>query len=226
MKPSYTLAEASTPDGARLTLVEHDGSYCIRLNGQDLMNSRTSASELLLGQLGCGRLSATPDPRILIGGLGLGFTLKSVLDHTGPGARVEVAELFPEVIAWNREFLRSVNGDLLDDPRVEVHGQDVFQRLKRAAPEEYDAILLDIDNGPTAMVQKANARLYSRHGLDLLARTVKADGRVAIWSARRDAQFEDRLKRAHFRAEPVPAKLYPKAKRETYTIYLADPFQF
>lgn len=226
MKPSHTLAETTTSDGARLTLVEHDGSYCIRLNGQDLMNSRTSASEFLLGQLGCGRLSEIAEPRILIGGLGLGFTLKSVLEHVGLGARVEVAELFPEVIEWNRKFLGALNGGLLDDSRVEARAEDVFHTLKRSGPEAYDAILLDIDNGPTAMVQKANARLYDRRGLELLATCVKAAGRVAIWSAARDAGFEERMKRAHFVVEPVPAKIYPGAKRDAYTIYLADPFQF
>jgi len=225
LKPSHKLAEATTGDGGRLTLVEHDGSYCIRLNGQDLMNSRTSASEVFLGQVGCGRLAEVSHPRILIGGLGLAFTLKSVLDHAGEGARVEVAELFPEVVDWNRQFLGELNGRCLDDPRVEIYAEDVFLTLKRAGAEAYDAILLDIDNGPTPMVQKANARLYDRNGLSLLARAVKADGRVAIWSAARDAKFEDRMKRAHFNVEPVPAKIYPQAKRDAYTIYLADPMR-
>lgn len=223
MKPSHTLAETTTQDGARLTLVEHDGSYCIRLNGQDLMNSRASTSEMLLGQTGCGRLSEIADPRILIGGLGLGYTLKSVLEQVGPEASVEVSELFPDVIAWNREFLGALNGRLLDDPRVRVSAEDVFQSLARAGRESYDAVLLDIDNGPTPMVQKANRRLYSRRGLELISEKVKGRGRVAIWSAARDAEFEDRLKRAHFQVEPVPAKRYPQARREACTIYLADP---
>lgn len=226
MKPSHKLAETTTADGGNLTLVEHDGSYCIRLNGQDLMHSRTSASELLLGQVGCGRLSEVAAPRILIGGLGLGFTLKSTLDQVGPEARVEVAELFPEVIRWNRDFLGSLHGKLLDDPRVEVHAEDVFHTIKRGGPEAYDAILLDIDNGPTAMVQKSNARLYSQNGLDRLAAAVKANGRVAIWSAARDARFEARLKKSGLRLECVPAKRYASAKRDACTIYLADPFQF
>lgn len=226
MKPSYQLASTTTPDGARLALFEHDGSYCIRLNGQDLMNSRTSASETLLGQVGCGRLAEVPNPRILIGGLGLGYTLRSVLEQVGSGARIEVAELFPEVIEWNRQFLRVLHGDCLDDPRVEVFAEDVFRTLKRAGREAYDAILLDIDNGPTAMVQKSNARLYDRAGLELLAKAVQGSGRVAIWSAARDGGFEDRLKRAHFRFEAVSAKIYPNAKRAAYIIYVADPFRF
>src|SRR5690606_17577891 len=131
MKPSLTIADAATPDGAKLTLVEHDGSYCIRLNGQELMNSRTAASELLLGQVGCGRLSEISEPRILIGGLGLGFTLKSVLEHAPANSNIEVAELFPEVIDWNRRLLSDLNGASLDDPRVETHAEDVFTTLKR-----------------------------------------------------------------------------------------------
>lgn len=230
MKPSRKLAETTTPDGGWLTLVEHDGSYCIRLNGQDLMHSRTSASESLLGRLGCAKLSEIRNPRILIGGLGLGFTLKSALEQVVPEARVEVAELFPEIIEWNRRFLHDLHGNLLDDPRVEVFAEDVFQTLKRVArdagPEAYDAILLDIDNGPAPMVQKANARLYSRNGLDRLASSLKVTGRLAIWSAARDLPFETRLKRAHFRIESVPAKQYEQAKREVHTIYLADPFRF
>jgi spermidine synthase len=226
MKPSHTLAETTTPDGARLTLVEHDGSYSIRLNGFDLMSSRAAASELRLGELGCARLWETPTPRVLIGGLGLGFTLKSVLEQVGPGAVVEVAELFPEVIAWNREFLSSLNGALLEDPRVTVHAEDVFHTLKRGGREAFDAILLDIDNGPSPMVQKANARLYNPNGLDKLALSVKPGGRVAIWSAARDAAFEKRLKRAGLTVEAVPTKRYATAKRDACTIYLADPFQW
>jgi spermidine synthase len=222
MKPSHTLAETKTPDGGRLTLVEHDGDFCIRLNGLELMNSRTSASELLLGELGCARLSGKPSDRVLIGGLGLGFTLKSVLEHASLSVHVEVAELLPEVIEWNKKFLGSLNGNLLDDARVRIHAEDVFQTLKRAGPAGYDAILLDLDNGPTPMVQKANKRLYDRRGLETLAASIKPTGRVAIWSATRDPKFEERLQRTGFQLEAVPAKVYPNARREAYTIYLAD----
>src|SRR3954447_5944567 len=104
MKPNRKLAEATTPDGARLILYEHDGSYCIRLNGQELMNSSITASELLLGELAAGRLSGQANASVLIGGLGLGFTLKSVLAKAGRKARVQVAELVPEIVDWNRMF--------------------------------------------------------------------------------------------------------------------------
>jgi spermidine synthase len=186
------------------------------------MNSRTSSSELLLGQVGCARLPRGTAVRLLIGGLGLGFTLKRALEQVGPSARVEAVELFPEVVEWNRRFLGPLNGALLEDPRVEVHVEDVFHTLRRAGPLAYDAILLDIDNGPTAMVQRANFRLYDRRGLQIVAAALKPGGRVAIWSAARDAKFEERLRRTGFQVQLIPAKLYPGARREACTIYVGD----
>src|SRR6185312_11383909 len=120
MKPNVILAETKTPDGARLTLVEHDGDFCIRVNGQQLMHSAVTASELQLGTLGCEQHAGKKGTRILIGGLGLGFTLKSVLQSAGRTDTVHVAELFPEIVEWNRTFLSPLNGRLLDDPRVKV----------------------------------------------------------------------------------------------------------
>src|SRR5690606_7007341 len=145
----------------------------IRLNGQDVMNSRTCASELLLGEIACAGFPKSDSPHILIGGLGLGFTLLSVLKNVGPSARVDVVELFPEVVAWNRDFLQDLNGTLLDDPRVSVITADVHAVINQARPQTYDAILLDTDNGPQPMVQQANVRLYSRRGIDRIARSLK-----------------------------------------------------
>ncbi|TVR52784.1 MAG: spermine synthase [Puniceicoccaceae bacterium] len=186
------------------------------------MNTRNSASELELGERGCERLAGLAEPRILIGGLGLGFTLRAVLESVGPDARVIVAELMPAVIEWNRRFLENVNGRLLEDPRVEVRCEDVFATLAALGAEACDAIVLDIDNGPTPMVQQTNRRLYGRSGLGLLKDALKATGRLAIWSAARDGAFENRLERAGFRLQVVPAKAYPGAKRPSCTLYLAD----
>jgi spermidine synthase len=222
MKPNRKLAEATTPDGARLILYEHDGSYCIRLNGQELMHSSTPASELLLGELAAGRLSGRTNACILIGGLGLGFTLKSVLAKAGRKAQVQIAELIPEIVDWNRKFLFDVNGKLLNDSRVEVLVEDVWNVLARGGLDRFDAILLDIDNGPTAMVQKQNARLYDRDGLQRIAATLKPGGRAAIWSARPDRAFADRLAKAGLKVEAIPAKLYANSRRCAYTIYVAD----
>jgi len=222
MKPECKLAETVTQSGARLTLHEHDGDYAIRMNGQTLMNSALAASELLIGDLAVARLTDQPAPSVLIGGLGLGFSLRSVLAKTGPTATVHVAELIPQVVEWNREFLTTVNGQLVDDPRLTIFTDDVWNVLARSARDRYDALLLDIDNGPTAMVQQPNARLYTPQGIRLMLLALKPGGRAAIWSAALDHAFADRLTRAGFRVEAVPAKLYAKAKRCGCTIYVAD----
>jgi len=223
MKPNVTLAETKTPNGARMTLVEHDGSYCIRVNGQQLMHSSVSTSEIELGRLGCARQpNRGAATRVLIGGLGLGFTLKSVLESTGPKAVVHVSELFPEIVAWNRTFLAGLNGGALADRRVTVLEQDVRAIIRRAARTPYDAIVLDIDNGTTAMVKDENNQLYSERGLEQIAQALKPGGRAAIWSACPDAVIEKRLTRAGFQVQAVPAKLYAQARRATYMIYVAD----
>jgi len=221
MRPHLKLAETITPDGARLSLHSHDGHFCIRVNGQDLMHSATAASELQLGELATEGIQARP-ARILIGGLGLGFTLKAVLGKSGPDLAVEVAELFPAVLEWNRTFMAGLNGALLADPRVKILVEDVGHVLSRAVTAQYDAVLLDIDNGPTAMVQANNGGHYRAQGIQRIARVLKPGGRAAIWSAKPDHAFETRLARAGFSVKSVPAKLYATAKRTTYTIYLAD----
>jgi spermidine synthase len=222
MKPQRKLAETLTPDGACLTLHEHDSSYCIRLNGQGLMHSSVTASELQLGALATAKLLEQGNPCLLVGGLGLGFTLKKVLENVGAQATVQVAELIPQIVEWNRSHLSGLNGALLSDPRVQVIVADVWNVMTQAGTGRYDAILLDIDNGPTAMVQKQNGRLYDRAGVRRIAAALKPGGRVAIWSARPDRAFADRLSEAGFKVEGVPAKLYPNAKRTTCIIYVAD----
>ena len=222
MKPTRKLAESLTPDGARLALYEHDGNYCIRLGQEELMHSRLSASEARLGELAAGPLASHAHPSILIGGLGLGFTLKSVLAQLGPEATVHVAELIPAVVDWNREFLTGLNGPLLQDARVEILIADVWDVIARAGRARYDAVLLDIDNGPTAMVQKQNSRMYDREGLDRIAAVLKPGGRAAIWSAGLDHAFARRLATAGFAVQVVPAKLHATAKRCACTIFVAD----
>ena len=222
MKPHITLAETMTPDGKSMALVEHDGDFSMRVDGRDLMHSSVSASELHLGEIAVEQLRGATEGRVLIGGLGMGFTLKSVLAGVGKNIAVEAVELIPEVVEWNRTFMKDLNGKLLDDPRVTVVTRDVYALLNRSKPNTYDAILLDIDNGPTAMVQKGNARLYTRQGLQQIRRALKAGGRVAIWSASVDTQFEARMKSMNFRIEAVPARLHKNARRSTYTIYVAD----
>lgn len=222
MKPNILLAETKTPNGARLTLVEHDGTYCIRVNGQQLMHSSVSASEILLGTLGCEKLPKGKAVRVLIGGLGLGFTLKSVLAAVGGNAVVKVSELFPEIVVWNRTHLAGLNGKLLDDRRVTVLAEDVRALIRQGAREPYDAIILDIDNGTTAMVKSENNQLYSEAGMMQIAGALKPGGRAAIWSACPDAVLERRLKRTSLAVQAVPAKLHEHAKRAAYMIYVGD----
>ncbi len=222
MKPERKLAETTLASGAQLTLHEHDGNYAIRINGQTLMNSALASSELLLGELAVTGLTNQSDPSVLIGGLGLGFSLQSVLAKTGAASVVHVVELIPQVVKWNREFLTMVNGKLVDDSRVTIFADDIWNVLLRTAPHRYDALLLDIDNGPTAMVQQPNARLYKPAGIQLMLTALKPGGRAAIWSAAPDSAFENRLIDAGFRVEAVSTKLYAKAKRCGCTIYVAD----
>ncbi len=222
MKPHHNLAETRTPDGARLSLHEHDGSYCVRLNGQDLMHSSTSASEVLLGELAHTLIDTKAPTRTLIGGMGLGYTLKAVLAKAGPKAVVEVGELMPEVIEWNRTFMAKLNGHLLDDPRVQVRLGDVVLTINKARPNSYDAILLDVDNGPVPMVHEGNTRLYSPRGLEAIKSKLRPGGRLAIWSASPDHTFEKRLRAAGFIPQAIPARLFPTAKRSAYVIYVGD----
>lgn len=222
MKPNIKLAETQTPDGGRLTLHEHDGSYCIRLNGEELMNSLVASSELLLGEVAMERVMGHANPRVLIGGLGLGFTLRSVLEQLDGDGSVEIAELLPEVVAWNREHLSGLNGSLLTDPRVKLLVEDVWEVFVRAGRGQFDVLILDIDNGPTALVQRKNARMYDQKGVQRIYEGLRHGGRAAIWSARPDQEFAERLEQVGFLVKVVPAKLYPNARRYGYSIYVAD----
>jgi spermidine synthase len=222
VKPFRTLGQTSTPDGSKFTLHEHDGEYYLKLNGRQLMSTTSTTSELLLAELPCQGLMHHQNARVLIGGLGLGFSLKRALELVGPAGTVEVAELLPEVVAWNREFLFGVNGALLDDPRTKVIVGDVFEVIRRAPKAYYDAILLDVDNGPTSFVQKKNARLYDRNGFSLISRSLKPSGKVAFWSACEEPMFPRTLSRAGFNVSAFPAKAHERAKRAAHMIYIGQ----
>ncbi len=216
------VAEAITPDGGRLSLYAHNGSFCIRLNGLQLVHSAAPTSELLLGELGVEGLACRSAPRILIGGLGLGFTLKAVLGKVRPTARVELAELLADVVEWNKQFLLGLNGALLQDHRVEVILGDIWNLLARAAESSYDAVLLDVDNGPKALVHKQNSRLYSSDGLAQIALVLKPRGRAVFWSADPAPEFAERLAGAGFSVRAVPARFQPSAETCAGSIYLAE----
>lgn len=220
MIPFRNLAETRTPDGSRFSLHEHDGQYFLKLNGRQLMGSNNTVSELLLADLACG-FGKRAKARVLIGGLGLGFSLRRVLELAGPDATVEVAELLPEVIEWNRTFLAGLNGRLLADPRVKIHTGDVFDCIRRG-PARLDAILLDVDNGPTSFVQQKNSRLYSASGLSLIRRSLRPGGRAAFWSAEREPAFLGQLERAGFAPKEFEAKAHERAKRAAHRIYVGE----
>ena len=220
MKPTTTLATSSTPDGEALTLLEHDGQHYMKVGGVPLMSTNASSSEQQMADLACVNMPAKP--RILIGGLGFGFTLRRVLELCPPDARVDVAELLQIVVDWNREFLTNVNGLLVDDPRVHIHVRDVAELISRVGKDRYDAILLDVDNSPDPLVQKGNAKLYNSGGISLTKAALNPGGRVVFWSANQDKSFARALEKVFRNVECVGAKAYPKAKRFTHTLFVAD----
>lgn len=184
----------------RFTLHRRGREYVIRVDGHDLMNSRMHGSEEQLSVLGCARAKTQPAPRVLVGGLGMGFTLRAALGELGPRAVVEVAELVPAVVKWNRNELADLATRPLEDPRVTVLEMDVGDAI-RAEPERYDVILLDVDNGPTALSAPSNNSLYSVRGVARAAQSLKPGGALAVWSATDSPRFTSRLQDAGLRVE-------------------------
>lgn len=221
LKPFRTLGHTTSPTGATVSLHEHDGNYFLKLNGRQLMSTTCTSSELLLADLACAGLGGNVASRILIGGLGLGFSLRRVLEIVGRNAHVDVAELLPDVVKWNQELLLSVNGALLADPRVHVIVDDVFAVLRRAPAETYDAILLDVDNGPGGALEFSDPRLYSRKGLSLVERALKHTGNAAFWSAAPSPHFAEDLARFGFSTKTFPAKEHDRSKYSAHAIYVA-----
>ena len=207
MIPWETLDRAQAPDGSALTLVRHGGDYAIRADGTPLMGSRAHASEYALGARACAGLADTANAHVLIGGMGMGFTLRAALDALRPDAKVTVVELVSAVVRWNRGPLAHLAARPLDDPRVTVAEGDVADAITRAR-EACDAVLLDVDNGPVALTARGNARLYDAAGLRRAHRALRAKGTLAVWSAGDDARFTAKLAVAGFtvRTERVRAR--------------------
>ena len=219
MKPQSTLGRATTPDGKELVLYERDGVYSIRVNGLELMSSRAHGSEEDMARLVLARVKV-PAPVILVGGLGLGYTLRAVLDAMPAKSRVVVAEIFPAVVEWNRAELADLAGAPLLDHRVRVETRDVGEIINRS-PTVFDAVLLDVDNGPDAFTIDRNKRLYGPRGLALIRRSLRPQGVLGVWSADPDKAFERRLSKAGFRLNTQTVPAYHGAKGTKHTIFIA-----
>jgi spermidine synthase len=211
MKPWICLDTAQMPDGGgELRLMRRDTEFSIMAGAIELMNSRLSGSEEALATLAWGRLAERPAPRVLIGGLGMGFTLRAALAVLPEDARVTVAELVPEVIAWARGPLAEVFKGCLDDPRVSLHTGDVAPVIAQT-PAAWDAILLDVDNGPEGLTRRANDALYDLTGLARARTALTPGGLLAVWSSAPDEGFTRRLRRSGLTTEVVrvPADVTP-----------------
>lgn len=221
MIPWVLLDTAKLPDGSgELRLKRRGGEFSIMLGSNELMNSRLSGSEEALATLVRERLAGRPKPRILIGGLGMGFTLRAALAAWGADAQITVAELMPAVVAWARGPMAEVFGTCLDDPRVTIAVEDV-SRLIAAGPAAYDAILLDVDNGPEGLTVAANDALYGETGLWLAQAALRPGGILAVWSQGPDHRFTQRLRRAGFAVEELTVRASRSRRGAKHVIWLA-----
>lgn len=207
MKRLERLAEATAPDGTVLTLSRRDGTYAIRVGGVDLMSTRRYHSEEQLAERVCLPLQHSRAPRVLIGGLGFGFTLKAALRVLPQDARVIVAEIVSEIIEWNRDPDYPLAGAALVDPRVELQHDDVGNVL-RASRGAFDAIMLDVDNGAEALTTGGNAELYRSRGVQLAAAALRPGGRLAYWSADEDPHFAAVLRGAGLGVQVVRVRAH------------------
>jgi spermidine synthase len=199
------LDTATAPDGGELKLMQRGTEFSIMLGGNELMNSRLSGSEEALATLAAARLAGRPAPRFLIGGLGMGFTLRAALGVLGPKAELVVAEIVPAVVAWARGPLAELYAGSLDDPRVRIAEEDVGE-LIAAEEGAYDAILLDVDNGPDGLTRPANDRLYTHTGLEAARRALRPGGVLAVWSSGPDRRFTQRLRQMGFAVDEASVR--------------------
>lgn len=219
MKKFERLDEALAPDGTVLTLCRHDREYLIRAGGADLMSTRQHHSEERLAEVVCAPLGEKADARVLIGGLGFGFTLAAALRTLGGDARVVVAELVGAVIDWNRNPDYELAGPALRDSRVDLRHDDVANVLRSSA-DAFDGIILDVDNGAAALTTGGNADLYRESGIRAAAAALRPHGRLAYWSADDDAAFATALRRVGLTVETVRVPRRA-ASRRTHTILVA-----
>jgi spermidine synthase len=220
MIPWSLVDTAQVPGGGELRLKQRGAEFSIMLGQNELMNSRLSGSEEALATIACERVRDRKGPRILVGGLGMGFTLRAALAALGPAARIVVAELVPAVVAWARGPMAEVFGDSLIDPRVSIREADVGQ-LIRSEASAFDAILLDVDNGPEGLTRKANDGLYDLKGLSAARAALRPGGVLAVWSSTQNPKFTWRLGKAGFEVEEVRARANGSRGGARHVIWIA-----
>jgi spermidine synthase len=213
---------ALVPGGAELQLYRHDRDYMIVLGNNELMSTRRWGSEVALAEMAIERLGGRRTPHLLIGGYGMGFTLRAALAKLDQGARVTLAELVPRIIDWARGPMASLTAGCLDDPRVTLEFADVAESIARA-PGGFDAILLDVDNGPDGLVQEDNNILYTSRGLRTARAALRPGGVLAIWSAASDPAFARRLEKTGFEVDEVKVAARSNGKGSKHTIWFARP---
>ena len=215
------IERAEVPDGEEEVILRKRGTeFSIRVSATELMNSRSHGSEDALAELTCSRISRKRGRKILIGGLGMGYTLAAALQHSGDDSLITVAELIPAVIRWNREHLGHLAGNPLADGRVFVRQEDVAETIAREK-SIWDAIILDVDNGPDGLTRKVNDRLYGLSGLQKAFLALRTGGVLSIWSSGTDEQFTSRLKQCRFQTEIVTVRARKPGKGARHTIWLA-----
>ncbi|MCD4676563.1 MAG: hypothetical protein K8S18_11305 [Desulfobacula sp.] len=222
MIPWEEIDRAKVPlHEGEVTLFRRGTEFSIRTAGTELMNSRVHGSEDALARLTCSRIQQKAGLRILIGGLGMGYTLATALKQSKPDTHIIVSELIPAVVKWNREHLGHLARMPLDDPRVSVREEDVVKIIKKSK-SAWDAILLDVDNGPAGLTRKANDRLYSKSGLKTSFDALCTKGILAVWSSGMDEAFTRRLKQCGFQTETITVRARKSGKGSRHTIWLAQ----
>ncbi|GEO17214.1 spermidine synthase [Microvirga aerophila] len=221
MIPWSVLDVAKIPgEAGELRLKRRGAEFSIMLGNNELMNSRLSGSEEALARLSCERLRTRENPQILIGGLGMGFTLRAASAELGPEARITVAELVPAVVAWARGPMAEIFGNSLEDPRVGIYEGDVGHLIK-SGRSSYDAILLDVDNGPEGLTRQANDNLYDFTGLGIARSALTPGGVLAVWSSAPNKDFSHRLRRAGFKVDEVTVRANGARGGARHTIWIA-----
>jgi spermidine synthase len=219
VKPIELLGQTFSPDGTVLKLIRRGDEHLILADGAILMSSRMHGSEEAMAAFACQEIQKLKQPKVLIGGLGMGFTLRATLDLLSPDAKVVVAELVPAVVEWNRGPLGPLAGHPLKDKRVRVETEDVAVTLQ-SGRSQFDAVLLDVDNGPSALTASNNAGLYEKRGIAAASAALKIEGVLAVWAAREDRKFEKRLRESGFEVQVRRVRGRLKKGGPRHTIFL------